>query len=48
MPIHLHPYYINKFNTFAGMCPVAENVYKEIITLPIFPLMTNEDINDSN
>uniref|UniRef100_A0A6C0E4Q9 DegT/DnrJ/EryC1/StrS aminotransferase family protein n=1 Tax=viral metagenome TaxID=1070528 RepID=A0A6C0E4Q9_9ZZZZ len=46
MPIHLHPYYINKFNTFVGMCPVAENIYKEIITLPIFPLMTIEDIND--
>ena len=28
------------------MMPVAEKVYKQIITLPIFPLMTNEDIND--
>ena len=26
--------------------PVAEKVYKQIITLPIFPLMTNQDIDD--
>ena len=28
------------------MKPVAEKVYKQIITLPIFPLMTNQDIED--
>ena len=46
MPIHLHPFYKNNFGTYEGMMPVAEKVYKQIITLPIFPLMTNEDIND--
>lgn len=46
MPIHLHPYYKNKFNTVAGMMPNAETVYKQIITLPIFPSMTEKDIND--
>lgn len=46
MPIHQHPYYINNFNTYIGMCPEAEQVYKEIITLPIFPLMTKDDIDD--
>jgi len=46
MPIHLHPYYKNKLGTFEGMMPVAENVYKQIITLPIFPLMTKKDIED--
>ena len=26
--------------------PIAEKVYKQIITLPLFPLMTNKDIDD--
>ena len=37
IPIHLHPYYINNLKTYEGMMPVAEKVYKQIITLPIFP-----------
>jgi perosamine synthetase len=46
MPIHLHPYYKNNLNTYEGMMPIAEKVYKQIITLPLFPLMTNKDIDD--
>ena len=46
MPIHLHPYYKNNSGTEEGLCPVAENVYKRIITLPIFPTMTEGDIED--
>lgn len=29
-----------------GLCPVAENIYKRIIILPIFLEMTEEDIED--
>ena len=46
MPIHLHPFYKNNLGTYEGMMPVAEKIYKQIITLPIFPLMTNQDIDD--
>ena len=46
LPIHLHPYYIKNFKTYHGMMPVAENIYKRIITLPIFPEMTDQDISD--
>ena len=46
MPIHLHPYYKNNFNTYEGMMPIAEKIYKQIITLPLYPLMTDTDIND--
>lgn len=46
MPIHLHPYYKKNIGTFEGMMPVAEKVYKQIITLPIFPLMSKQDIED--
>ena len=46
IPIHLHPYYINNHNTYEGMMPIAEKVYKQILTLPIFPEMSDKDIND--
>lgn len=45
-PIHLHPYYINNLKTYEGMMPVAEKIYKEIITIPLFPSMTTNDVND--
>ena len=31
MPIHLHSYYKNNFNTYEGMLPISEKVYKQII-----------------
>lgn len=45
-PIHLHPYYINNHNTYKGMMPTSEKVYKQILTLPIFPEMNNKDVDD--
>jgi len=44
IPVHLHPFYQKKFKTQSGMCPVAETAYEEIITLPIFPKMSDEDV----
>jgi len=44
IPVHLHPFYRNKFGTDKGLCPVAEKAYEEIISLPMFPGMTDEDI----
>jgi dTDP-4-amino-4,6-dideoxygalactose transaminase len=29
-----------------GLCPQAENLYEEIITLPLFPKMTKADVGD--
>jgi perosamine synthetase len=46
IPVHLHSFYRKRFGTGPGLCPVAEAAYNEIISLPIFPSMTNEDIND--
>jgi len=43
MPIYLHPYY-QQLGYNKGICPVAEEVYEQIITLPIFPLMSNEEV----
>jgi dTDP-4-amino-4,6-dideoxygalactose transaminase len=43
-PIHLQPFYMNNYNTFKGQCPNAESIYERILSLPLFPSMTNEDI----
>jgi len=42
IPVHLHPYYKQRFRTTPGLCPVAEDAYARIISLPIFPGMTFE------
>lgn len=46
LPVYLHPFYRDRFATKSGLCPVAEAAYDEILSLPIFPAMSNEDIND--
>ncbi len=45
-PVHLHPYYRTAFGTHAGLCPAAERVAEEILTLPMFPTMTDGDVDD--
>ena len=47
MPIHMHPFYKENYHTFEGMMPVAEDCYKRILTLPIFPTMTDQDMQDT-
>ena len=46
IPIYQHPFYKNNLYTNEVVLPVADNIYKSIITLPIFPTMTSFDIND--
>jgi len=46
IPVHLHPFYRKQLGTKPGMCPVAEAAYEQIISLPIFPQMTNADLDD--
>ncbi|WP_291572599.1 UDP-4-amino-4,6-dideoxy-N-acetyl-beta-L-altrosamine transaminase [Clostridium sp. UBA4548] len=45
LPVYLHPYY-KKLGYERGLCPNAEYIYERIITLPLFPTMTEQDIND--
>ena len=44
IPVHLHPYYRRRFDTGLGLCPRAEEAYAHILSLPIFPRMTDEDV----
>jgi perosamine synthetase len=39
IPVHLHPFYRDNFKTAPGLCPIAEEAYEEILSLPIFPGM---------
>ncbi|KEF38386.1 UDP-4-keto-6-deoxy-N-acetylglucosamine 4-aminotransferase [Schinkia azotoformans MEV2011] len=45
VPVHLFPYY-QKLGYKRGICPKAEKLYQEIITLPLFPAMTEKDVED--
>jgi perosamine synthetase len=44
IPVHLHPFYRQRFGTGPGRCPVAEAAYERILSLPIFPLLSDEDV----
>jgi perosamine synthetase len=46
IPVHLHSFYHKHFGTKLGDCPVAENAYERIISLPIFPMMSDQDVED--
>ena len=46
IPVHLHPYYRDTFGFRPGDCPVAERLYERIISLPLFPRMTEDDVRD--
>lgn len=46
IPIHCHPYYKNKFAYRPGDYPVAEDTYRRIVSLPIYPKMSIDDVWD--
>jgi perosamine synthetase len=44
IPVHLHPFYGASFGVGVGLCPIAEEAYERILSLPIFPGMTDKDV----
>lgn len=44
IPIYLFPYY-QKLGYKRGLCPVAEKIYKGIISIPLYPAMTDSDVD---
>ena len=46
IPVHLHPYYRKHLGTKPGTCPVAEAAYEKIVSLPMFPAMSEQDVSD--
>ncbi len=45
IPLHIHPYYRDTFGYKPEQYPVAYETYKRIISLPIYPKMTESDID---
>ncbi|MBM7655859.1 UDP-4-amino-4,6-dideoxy-N-acetyl-beta-L-altrosamine transaminase [Neobacillus cucumis] len=45
IPVYLLPYYRGLGYT-PGLCPKAEKLYEEFITLPLFPAMNEKDVRD--
>lgn len=44
IPVHLQPFYRVYFNTYPGLCSIAEAAYERILSLPIFPAMQAADV----
>ncbi len=44
MPLHEHPYYREKYGYKADDFPVAARLYPELMTLPLYPDMTSDQI----
>ena len=43
-PVPLQPYYRKKYGYKAGDFPQAEKYYRQAVSLPIFPMMTDDDV----
>lgn len=46
IPVHLHPYYQERFGYRRGDLKQAEQLYDCIVSLPLYPGMTDEDVQD--
>src|SRR5205814_9968080 len=46
IPVHLHPYYRDRFGYKGGEFPIAEAAYESLISLPMFHGMSDEDVKD--
>lgn len=45
IPVYLFPYY-KHLGYEKGICPNAEEVYKGIMSIPLYPKMTDQDVED--
>ncbi len=45
IPVYWHPYY-EKLGYEKGLCPNAEKLYEEMLSIPLFYAMTDEDVED--
>lgn len=44
IPIHLQPYYRTRFGFKGGDFPVAEEYYRQALSIPLYPAMTDSDV----
>jgi dTDP-4-amino-4,6-dideoxygalactose transaminase len=46
IPVHLHPYYRDKYGYKPEDFPIAYREYQRIVSLPLYPKMTDQDVED--
>lgn len=44
IPVYWQPFYRDNYNYMPGLCPIAERYYQEAITLPLYPQMTDAQV----
>jgi dTDP-4-amino-4,6-dideoxygalactose transaminase len=46
IPIHIHPFYQQKYRYKTHQFPVAYASYQRLLSLPLHPLLTDADVSD--
>ena len=46
VPVYWFPYY-QALGYEKGLCPVAEEIYQGIMSIPLYPKMTDQDVEDT-
>jgi dTDP-4-amino-4,6-dideoxygalactose transaminase len=46
IPVHMHPFYRQRFGYKPGDFPVAEAAFERIVSLPLYPKMSERDVSD--
>jgi len=45
IPVHTQPYYLNNYGFKPGDYPIAEDYYRKALSIPLYPKMTDEDVD---
>ena len=45
LPVYWHPHY-ERLGYKKGLCPKAEELYQALLTIPLFPAMSDKDVED--
>jgi dTDP-4-amino-4,6-dideoxygalactose transaminase len=46
IPVHLHPFYQEQLGYRRGDLPRSESLYDRLVSLPLYPRMTEQDVHD--
>ena len=46
LPVHMHPFYRDKYGYKPEDCPVAADAFSRMLTLPLHPGLSDEDVQD--
>lgn len=46
IPVHIHPYYADRYGYQPADFPIAYHAYQRIVTLPLYPRLGDQDVTD--